>query len=185
MLPMGNLAGSATQQPPFTFRPNMSRLVSVSLLVLLLLQSLGLPLQQHWCGGAVAEVNLLGAARACCAADGKVLAASGSLMACKDVRVTPAAPLLYVGSTAEIVRPAECCFDELQWEVHNVAASRQSLESNFGTPTVALLFGSSFSDFPGNAPQDQAGSRSEGSHAKENWRLPRAQARAYLQVFVI
>ncbi len=165
----------ATTRSPHTFRTLVTRLLASYLLALLLFQSVGLPLQRHWCGGRIAEVGLLGDGHACCASANTL--ASGTAVTTQ--RNHNAEALDHVGGA----QTDECCFDELRWEVRNAAASNEISELS-AAPAPALP---TLPELPLRlAGSELAVDRPRGSPPAADPRVsPRSQARAYLQVYLI
>ncbi len=97
----------------------MPRLHALSLLALLLLQSLGSPLERHWCGGAIAEVTLLGVDHMCCAG-AKTCPAETTLAG-----IAKPQALHHATERIQSAEPDDCCLDEVQWDVQNVVAASQ------------------------------------------------------------
>ena len=161
-----------------SFPHPVTRPLATALLALLLFQSVGLPLQRHWCGGRIARAGLVGDSHDYCASAKTCAsgATSATPAAAEGHHVEPFAQY-------ESARSAPCCFDEVRWEVRNAAAAGEVAEPSVA-PAPALPPRKS----PGSGLAGPAlavvGPRGSPTPAEPRV-LPHGQARAYLQVYRI
>lgn len=106
----------------------MKPTLATFLLAVLAVQTFGVPLHQHWCGGALATVSPFGGNHDCCAGDPErgdtCHADRGFAKAHTSHRSEAVAKTdhdAHVGAEAET-----CCRDELVWELQRVTVTAET-----------------------------------------------------------
>ena len=171
----------------------MRRPLATFLFALVLFQSLGLPLQRHWCGGAVAAVALLGQGHACCAPDAGGAARTGDHHAA-DLHLGCDRSASRVALAPQPAEPTPgfeargCCFDDLVWRVDNLDAAGEPARLDIAAASSADRLPAGWSYAPDVALAQRlrpgAGLRAPPPYGSRAHTRP-DQRRARLQVYLI